>query len=68
MEILGGVPVGMLMSGTPAQVYQRAKEILTSGVIDGRFVLREANNMPPATPEASLAAMYQAGLDFGKYE
>lgn len=67
VEILGGVPIGMLMNGTPAQVYERAKEILTSGVIDGRFILRDANNMPPATPEANLAAMYQAGLDFGRY-
>lgn len=68
VEILGGVQVGMLMNGTPAQVYARAKEILASGVAKGKFVLREANNLPPAAPEANLAAMYQAGLDFGKYE
>ena len=33
----------------------------------GRFILREANNLPPCCPEANLAAMYQACLDFGRY-
>ena len=66
VEILGGVEVALLMNGTPEQVYARAKDILTSGVLEGRrFVLREANNLPPMTPEANLAAMYRAGLDFG---
>jgi uroporphyrinogen decarboxylase len=68
VEILGGVEVGLLMHGTPAQVYARAKEILTSGILDGKkFVLREANNLPPMTPEANLAAMYRAAFDFGRY-
>jgi hypothetical protein len=34
----------------------------------GRFILKEANNLPPRCPEANLAAMYQAGLEFGRYE
>jgi len=69
VEILGGVEVGLMMNGTPAQIYERAREILTSGVLEGkRFVLREANNLPPATPEQNLAALYQAALDWGRYE
>lgn len=69
VEILGGVEVGLVMHGTPAQVYERAKEILTGGVLEGkRFVLREANNLPPAAPEQNLAALYQAALDWGGYE
>lgn len=69
VEILGGVEVGLLMSGTPGQVYERTRDILTSGVLEGkRFVLREANNLPPRTPERNLAAMYEAALDFGKYD
>ena len=68
VEILGGVEVGILMHATPAQVYERAKEILTSGILEGRrFILREANNLPPMTPERNLAAMYRAALDFGRY-
>ncbi|MCS7261165.1 MAG: hypothetical protein NZ765_10350 [Anaerolineae bacterium] len=32
----------------------------------GRFVLREANNLPPGVPEEDLAAMSQAALEFGQ--
>jgi uroporphyrinogen-III decarboxylase len=68
VEILGGVEVGILMHATPAQVYERAREILTSGILEGRkFILREANNLPPMTPEENLAAMYRAAFDFGRY-
>jgi uroporphyrinogen-III decarboxylase len=69
VEILGGPEVALLVSGTPQQVYERAKSILTSGIKEGgRFILREGNNLPPAVPEANLSAMYRAGLDFGTYQ
>ena len=69
VEILGGPPVALLLDGTPEEVYENAKRILTSGVKrGGRFVLREANNLPPKVPEENLAAMYQASLDFGQYK
>ena len=69
VEIQGGPPVSLLLGGTAEQVYQRAKEILTSGIMEGgRFILKEANNLPPGCPEANLAAMYQACLDHGNYK
>jgi len=34
----------------------------------GRFILREANNLAPRTPEANLDAMYRCCLDCGNYE
>ncbi|MBN2448697.1 MAG: hypothetical protein JXO22_18365, partial [Phycisphaerae bacterium] len=62
----GGVEVPLLCGGTPEQVYERARGILTSGVrAGGRFVLREANNLPPKVSWANLAAMYRAAFDFG---
>lgn len=68
VEILGGPEAGLVLGGTRDQVYERAKAILQSGVMaGGRFILREANNLPPRCPEANLAAMYQACLDFGWY-
>lgn len=68
VEIWGGVEVGLLVTGTPEQVYERSKSILTSGIMTGgRFVFREGNNLPPNVPWANLAAMYQAVFDFGKY-
>ncbi len=67
--IYGGVEVALLLYGTPTQVYERTKEILLSGIKDGgRFVLRDANNLPPAAPAENLAAMYQACLDYGGYD
>lgn len=68
VEILGGVEVALLLHGTSKQVYARARDILTSGVLEGgRFVLREANNLPPRVPMENLAAMYRAAFDFGTY-
>jgi uroporphyrinogen-III decarboxylase len=69
VEILGGPEVQLLLGGTRDEVYARTKGILQSGVMTGgRFILREANNLPPCCPEENLAAMYQACLDFGRYE
>jgi uroporphyrinogen-III decarboxylase len=66
VEILGGPPVTLLQSGSPADVRAEVKRILASGVTEGgRFVLREANNLPPGVPLANLRAMYTAGKEYG---
>lgn len=66
VEILGGPPVGLLLHGTPDEVYRRTRDILRSGVLEGgRFILREANNLPPRCPEENLAAMYRCCLEHG---
>jgi hypothetical protein len=68
VEILGGPEVGILLQGKPQQVYERTKAILQSGIMEGgRFILREANNLPPCVPEENLAAMYRCCLDHGNY-
>ena len=68
VEISGGVEVALLLGGTPPQVYDRAREILASGIMrGGRFILQEANNLPPRCPETNLEAMYRACLDHGRY-
>jgi uroporphyrinogen-III decarboxylase len=68
VELWGGVEVAILLHGSPQQVYARARDILTSGVLEGRrFVLRDANNLPPRVPMANLEAMYKAAFDFGRY-
>ena len=69
VEIFGGVEVPTLLGCTSQQVYERAREILQSGITEGgRFVLRDANNLPPNVPWSNLAAMYKATLNFGVYE
>lgn len=68
VEIQGGPEVHLLLEAAPEQVYERTRSILASGVMrGGRFILREANNLPPRTPEANLAAMYRCCLEHGRY-
>ncbi|HEY3332344.1 MAG TPA: uroporphyrinogen decarboxylase family protein [Capsulimonadaceae bacterium] len=68
VEILGGPSVPFLKWATPTEVRAEVRRILTSGVMDGkRFILREANNLAPDIPLANLAAMYDAGREFGRY-
>lgn len=68
VQINGGPEAFLLLDGTPEQVYERTREILESGVMEGgRFILRDANNLPPNTPEENLAAMYDCCLEHGKY-
>lgn len=68
VEISGGVEIGTLTNGSPKQVYERSRDIITSGIMDGgRFIFREGNNLPPNVPWANLAAMYKAVQDFGTY-
>lgn len=69
VAILGGPEAFLLLDGTPEQVYERTRDILESGVMEGgRFILREANNLPPNCPEANLAAMYNCCLEHGNYQ
>ncbi|NLE29873.1 MAG: hypothetical protein GX629_09420 [Phycisphaerae bacterium] len=68
VEILGGVEIGLLINGTPEQIYHRSQEILASGIMEGgRFIFREGNNLPPNVPWANIAAMYKAVQNFGRY-
>ena len=69
VEILGGVPVNELLTGKPEQVFDSTKAILQSGILrGGRFVMKEANNLPPGVPLSNLAAMYSAVKTFGVYQ
>lgn len=66
VELTGGPEVALLLEETPDAVYQRCQSILESGVKEGgRFILQEANNLPPLVPPENLDAMYSACLDFG---
>ena len=68
VTIIGGPEVGLLLGGTPAQVHERTKAILESGVMEGgRFILHEANNLPPRCGEENLLSMYECCLEHGNY-
>ena len=68
VQIMGGTEAYLLLESVPERVYERTREILESGVMEGgRFVLRDANNLPPNCPEENLAAMYNCCLEHGRY-
>jgi hypothetical protein len=69
VEIRGGVRVNELLYGNPQEVRRIAQQILTSGIRrGGRFILQEANNLPPCVPLENLAAMYTAVKESGRFE
>ncbi len=68
VEISGGPRVDLLHAGSPEDCYAAARDILRSGIMQGgRFILQEANNLPPNVPMANLEAVYAACLEFGWY-
>jgi hypothetical protein len=68
VEINGGVRVDVLLNGTPERVSARTAEVLHSGILrGGRFVMKEANNMPPRTPLENIEAMYETVRRLGGY-
>lgn len=67
VRIQGGPHIEFLRTATPAQVRERVREILSSGILEGGlFVLREGNNMAPHTPMENIRALYDAGREFGR--
>ncbi len=64
VTINGGPVVGLLLGGTPEQVYTETKRIIDEvRPYTRRFVMREANNLAPCTPDENIAAMYRAVKD-----
>lgn len=69
VELIGGPTITFLERATPEQVVEEVRRILQSGVMDGgRFILREANNLPPGVPLENVWAMYRAVKQYGVYE
>lgn len=68
VTLSGGPSVALLQSATTREVQAEVKRILQSGVMEGgKFILREANNLPPSVSPAKVAAMYEACKMYGRY-
>ncbi len=66
--IQGGPRVALLQNGSPEQAAAETRRILDEvRPYTRRFVLREANNLPPLTPLENVAAMYNAVREYGHY-
>ncbi|MDH7601381.1 MAG: uroporphyrinogen decarboxylase family protein [Armatimonadota bacterium] len=66
-QIATGPTVSTLLYGSPESVWDETKRILSSGIMQGKFILREANNLSPCTPVENVAAMYECVRQYGKY-
>lgn len=66
-EILGGPSVPFMMTASPDEVRSEVKRVLDTGVMDGKFVLREGNNLPPNVGMDKVMALIDAGKEFGRY-
>lgn len=63
VEISGGPHISILKDGTPGECAERTSQILSSGIMEGgRFILQEANNLPPCVPLENLQAVYEVCL------
>ncbi|HEX2999211.1 MAG TPA: uroporphyrinogen decarboxylase family protein [Armatimonadota bacterium] len=68
VQIQGGPTVMLLQHGSPAAVDAEVRRICESGILaGGRFILRDANNVPPGVPLENLQALYQAAKQYGRY-
>ncbi|MHB0998454.1 MAG: uroporphyrinogen decarboxylase family protein [Armatimonadota bacterium] len=68
VTIYGGVRISTLLNGTPEDVRKEAHDILTSGIMrGGKFIMKEANNLPPCVPIENISAMYNAVREYGSY-
>ena len=69
VTIRGGPSIQLLQEGTVEEVQKETRRILESGIMDGgRFILREASDLPPRTPMKNTRTMYETVKQFGRYK
>jgi uroporphyrinogen-III decarboxylase len=67
VTLMGGISCLTLLGGTPAQVYEEAKQCVLDGKPGGRYVLGSACAVPRRAPAENLMAARTAAIDFGGY-
>jgi len=66
--LCGNLDCGLLLTGTPDQVFHATKKLLTTCKNDGAFVLGTSNAVQPEAPMANYRAMISAWKQFGRYD
>ena len=64
----GGPTASLLRAGPVCEIEAQTRALLTGPVKEGRFILREANNLAPGTPPEHVSAMYEAARKYGRYD
>ena len=68
VTVYGGPNINLLLLKGAEEVSRETKRILQSGIMEGgKFVIREGNNLAPATPQSNIKAMYDTVREFGKF-
>ncbi len=65
--LCGNVDCGLLLTGTPEQVYTRTRDMITSCKPGGAWVLGASNAVQPEVPRENYQAMVKARNTFGSY-
>ena len=65
--LCGNVECGLLLTGTPEQVFHATKELLLACKADGGFVLGASNAVQPDVPAANYRALIGAWKQYGAY-
>jgi uroporphyrinogen-III decarboxylase len=69
IRVDGGVHVDILQNSTPEAIRAETKRIIHAvKPYTKRFVMKEANNLPPCTPPVNIRAMYETVLEYGRYD
>ena len=67
--IMGGPHIGLLQNASKEDVGQETRRILASVMpLTKKFILREANNMPPGTPLENIVTMYETCREYGRFD
>lgn len=64
VRMIGGLDIGILLNGTPQQVKEETKRVLTVMRQCPGFALADGYNIPPRTPLENLRAAVEAVDDF----
>jgi len=68
VEFVGNIHPELLRKGPVSDIENAVRDVCRSGVMEGgRFILADGNNCSPGTPELHFSAMYNAGIEYGKY-
>lgn len=65
--LCGNVDCGLLLTGTPEQIFESTKQLLLACKPGGGFVLGASNAVQPDVPAANYRAMIDAWKQYGSY-
>jgi len=66
--VMGGVPISLVVNGTPEKIDNYVKELMEQVKPGGGFIMTTGvGNAPRETPPENISALLEAGIKHGKY-